>query len=266
MRSVQRPLTEESKVLSRGDRAEPPGSRTIAFVSAVVLAVPVLLLSGCGGSSGTSSSTSATRSTAHSAATTPSGSSLSASAGTASTDSASGGNKSQPSTETPTSHDKILKGKVVQGPAAGTGAGTINDDNSYQAAGRADTGKHKGTAVQVAGEIDPCSLVTRSKAEAIIGSDLEVPHEAPLGPTCIYQSRGSRKSVTVAVEIADFSKIQPHLRKVTKLDLRGHVGYCGTYGRSMIFVPLPDNTVLNVTAPCSVGQLMATAALAHLSA
>ncbi len=153
--------------------------RSHAVVVAILLAAATTLVAGCGGTSG--SSTSSTPSIAQAATAAVSGSSISGAAGSSSSKTGASAGNGQPSTEAAKSHDKILEGKVVQGPAPGTGAGTINDDNSYQAASRADTGKHKGGSVRAGGQIDPCSLVTRSQAESIIGPKLEV-HVAPLGP------------------------------------------------------------------------------------
>ena len=55
---------------------------------------------------------------------------------------------------------------------------------------------------------NPCTLVSRAEAQAILGRPIDTPVDAPLGPTCIYQLVGTRNLVTLTAESIDFSDDQ----------------------------------------------------------
>jgi Protein of unknown function (DUF3558) len=164
------------------------------------------------------------------------------------------GSQGKSETSTRTGRDLITTGAVTHHAAPGTGGNSTNDDNPGQADVASSSGK--------GGSVRPCKLVTRSQAQAILGRSLDAPQEAPLGPTCIYQSSGS--TITLTVESIDFAAIKAHLRGRKQTEVAGHRAYCGSYGQQMTYVPLTDGRVLNVTAPCSLGLRFAAAALAHL--
>jgi hypothetical protein len=113
--------------------------------------------------------------------------------------------------------------------------------------------------------VNPCSLVSRSEAQTITGRAVAASTEAPLGPTCIYEFRGSKAEITLAVESMSLSQATNHLRNRTPINVRTRHGYCGRLGTGTLFVPLPGGHVLNVTAPCSVAQRFATLALGRLA-
>jgi len=137
----------------------------------------------------------------------------------------------------------------------GTGGNEINDDNP----GIADSGNGK-----LVNQLDPCTLVSRSEAQAIIGGQIAAPQEAPLGPTCIYQSLGTESPVTLAVESIDFAKVSPLIHHRIRVTAAGHNAYCGDYGRPTTFVPLKGGRVLNIAAACRIGAQFATKALPRL--
>jgi hypothetical protein len=143
---------------------------------------------------------------------------------------------------------------------AGTGGGTANDDNRARADSGGGTAASAGSA-----KLNPCTLVTEVQAKAIVGKPIETPQEAPLGPTCIYQSPGSKSSVTLIVESIDFAKLKGQLKKRTQVKIGKHTVYCGIYGQTATFVPLSGGRVLNVVGPCAVGIRFAAAALPRLS-
>jgi hypothetical protein len=235
--------------------------RRLAFGAAVALCVAALALAACGGMSSLTSHGSSTTAAGSSpnrqaAASSPSGSSSGAPAGASTGKSGAAGGAPR-SSGAVQSHDAILQGKVIQRAAPGTGSGTKNDDNGY----RADPASSNASA-----QINPCALVPRSAAESIIGQPVARPRVAPLGPTCIYQVPKTRQTITLTVELADFSKIRPHLHGVKRVHVGGQTAYCGNLGGSMTFLPLPNRTVLNVSAPCSVGEKLAAAALTRLRA
>jgi hypothetical protein len=110
----------------------------------------------------------------------------------------------------------------------------------------------------------PCNLVSRSQARAIVGAALEVPVEAPQGPTCIYRSQDGDAFVTLSVQSADISELRRdmHVRqRVSVADLRG---YCGTHGQPILYVPLAGERVLSVAAPCPRARAFATRAVSRL--
>ncbi len=147
-------------------------------------------------------------------------------------------------------HDVVTNGVVTHRPLHGTGGGEINDDNP------ADTGGHPATAAS-----DPCTLVSRAEAQAIVGRPIDTPVEARLGPTCIYQPAGAKNRITVTVESINVAAIKRHIRKRTQLNVSGRTAYCGTYGQPTTFVPLAGGRALAVTAPCAIGIRFAAKAL-----
>jgi hypothetical protein len=153
----------------------------------------------------------------------------------------------------------VSRGSNVQRPFAGTGGNVANDDNPTGHASRSDTGNRPTTN----GQPNPCTLVSRSQAQAVTGRAITVT-EAPLGPTCIYHERGTSASITLAVERAQFSSVKKYLKHVSTYTIRGRTAYCGVYGSTALYVPLGTNRLLNVTAPCSVAVKFASIALVKL--
>jgi hypothetical protein len=168
-----------------------------------------------------------------------------------------GGCGSQGTRETSTlaGGDVVTTGVTTHRPTQGTGGSSVNDDNP---------GHPDSASEDDHGSVSPCKLVTHSQAQTIVGHPLEAPQEAPLGPTCIYTSKDSASTVTVAVEAIDFATVRAHMRGRKQFKVDGHRAYCGSYGQQMTYVPLSGGRVLNVTAPCSQGLRFAAAALPHL--
>jgi hypothetical protein len=150
--------------------------------------------------------------------------------------------------------DAVTNGVVVHRPAPGTGGAAVNDDNP----GQADSGKRGPSAS------DPCTLVSKAEAQAIVGGSIATPQEAPLGPTCIYQPEGAKTQVTLTVESLDFAQIRAQLHDRRRVRIGGRIAYCGDYGLPTTFVPLSGGRVLSITAPCAVGTRFAAKALPRL--
>ena len=203
--------------------------RSAKLLSVIQFAAAALLIAACGGSSSTRSATAAA---GHSAP-----------------------NEPGPGTTTQTQRDFVTHGVITQRPVPGTGGNEINDDNR----GRAGSGSQP-----AAGQSNPCTLVSKAEAQAIVRRPIATPQEAPLGPTCIYQPVGAKNFVTLAVESIDFARIRPHIRNLTRVDVRGRTAHCGTYGQPATFVALGRGRVLNVTAPCAIGIRFAAKALPRL--
>jgi hypothetical protein len=156
---------------------------------------------------------------------------------------------------------RITRGKVVQKPAEGTGGNTPNDDNPARKASNADSGGRP----TIAGQPNPCALVSAAQMQSITGRSVNVA-EAPLGPTCIYELSGVKAPVTVTVERLNLPGLKPHISNLSQFKISGHDAYCGRYGSPVTYVPLSGGLVLNVTAPCSVGSKFAAVALTKLGA
>lgn len=198
----------------------------LVVAQASTLIAAVLLVSACGGSSSTNN---------------------------ASTRDNSPGKSSQ---RTIAQHhgDIVSNGTTTQQPMHGTGGDEINDDNP----GRADSGNGS------ANGLNPCTLVPEAEVRAIIGKPIATPQEAPLGPTCIYRSPSANSQITVTVESVDFAKIKPQIRDRARISLARHTAYCGDYGQQTTFVPLSDDRVLDITAPCTIGTRLAEKAMSRL--
>jgi hypothetical protein len=121
--------------------------------------------------------------------------------------------------------------------------------------------EQRGTGVA---PVNPCSLVTRAEAGAILGRPIVGLHQAPQGPTCIYEPRKAKGLVTMAIELTPFDPKQQPAKNVTRVTLRGHHAYCvKDHGLAML-VPLAAGHVLRVAAPCPIASGFASKALARL--
>ena len=157
-----------------------------------------------------------------------------------------------------TSTVKVIHGNPVHKPAAGTGGNTINDDNPTGKASFADSG------TGASGSTNPCHLVSQSQASTFTGKSIGKPRLAPLGPTCVYQELGGKTEVTMALQLAAFAKLKSHIHNLSTVTIAGHVGYCGVYGTPITYVPMAQDRLLSISAPCSVGTKFAAAALPKL--
>jgi hypothetical protein len=114
--------------------------------------------------------------------------------------------------------------------------------------------------------LNPCTLVSRAQAQAILGKPVGEPVNAPQGPTCIYKPQGAARTVTLAVESLHFSTVKPQsqLRDRMSVTVSGHTAYCGVAGDPTMILLLPAGRFLDVTAPCPLAAAFAAKALAHL--
>jgi hypothetical protein len=116
--------------------------------------------------------------------------------------------------------------------------------------------------------LDPCSLVTRAQAQAIVGKPVGPPVDAPQGPTCVYTASGFKGPITLAVVATDFSTVKPQakLRDRMSVTVSGHPAYCGVAGAPTMVVPLTPEKFLTVVAPCPIAASFAATALGHVKA
>jgi hypothetical protein len=110
----------------------------------------------------------------------------------------------------------------------------------------------------------PCNLVSRKRAEVILGGAIQTPLEAPQGPTCIYRSKNGKSFVTVAVQQMRYAKVAKQVTKPVRLGVEGHAAYCGTLGREMLYLPLSGTRLLTIAAPCPVAKAFAATAVQKL--
>jgi hypothetical protein len=126
-----------------------------------------------------------------------------------------------------------------------------------------DTGIEEGSP---GAPLNPCTLVSRAEAEAIVGGRIQGMVEAPLGPTCIYKLRSPKKDITLAVEAIDLAQARRQLRKPNAVRVRGRRAYCGRLGAPRLFATVARGHVLSVAAPCGIAQHFAAQALRRLAA
>jgi hypothetical protein len=158
-----------------------------------------------------------------------------------------------------TAHDPVSNGSITHKAFPGTGGGEINDDNPADVPGPGDTSVRRAP-----GPRNPCTLVSRTEAQGILGRPIATPIEAPLGPTCIYRPLGAGSFVTLTLGSSDFAKVKPHLRGRTEQNVDGRIAYCGDYGQATTFVSLAGGRILTVTAPCALGMRFAAQAVPRL--
>jgi len=112
--------------------------------------------------------------------------------------------------------------------------------------------------------INPCALVTRSEARAIVGRPIVKAWRAPQGPTCIYQVRGAKNYITLALQRGKLAAVRQHARTLSRRTVRGHTSYCLKLGTTMTVVPLSSSRLLQIKASCPIGSRFAAKALTRL--
>jgi hypothetical protein len=215
-----------------------------------LLLVPVALLAACGGATTSHQSTAAPdRSLSAQAQQDPLAAAQESTA--TSTSKAADGvavTKSHRSTQTTPRPDPISTGKQKPSKARGQFPST-----------RVHELKPSGASI-----LSPCTLVTRSEAQAILGQPIAGLQKAVQGPTCIYRQRNTKRLITVALQHVRLTAAQQRGKQVVRVNVAGHKGYCLKQGTLMMLVPLRDGQVLNVSAACPIAARFATKALARL--
>ena len=69
---------------------------------------------------------------------------------------------------------------------------------------------------------------------------MQVPVEAPQGPTCIYRPRTGKDLIAVAVQETDFGALRRQIKRIHRVDVGDRTAYCGSYGQPMLYVPLAE--------------------------
>jgi hypothetical protein len=112
--------------------------------------------------------------------------------------------------------------------------------------------------------VDPCTLVKRSEAQAIVGMAVAKPQLGLQGPTCIYQARRIKQPITVALQQLSLPAVTRLGRNVVHTDVAGRKAVCMNYGGLKLLVPVATGSVLTVGAPCPIAQHLAATALRRL--
>jgi hypothetical protein len=110
--------------------------------------------------------------------------------------------------------------------------------------------------------IKPCRLVSKAKAEGILGTHVTVT-ERLQGPTCVYA--GSGRQVTLVVERASIKALREGARKATPVTVAGRPGWCVRYESTSVIVSAGGGRVLQVNGPCAAGVRFASVALPQIT-
>lgn len=150
--------------------------------------------------------------------------------------------------------------------AASPGSDTVTKAGTTQVARQTPDSANDDENQSGSPQLNPCTLVSLSEAQAITHGHVKGRIEAPLGPTCIYRTSSSGADITMAVQSMSFPQVSGQLARRQQLTVAGRRAYCGRLGAEMLVVALPHRQLLNVSAPCGVAQQFATLALKRLAA
>ena len=118
---------------------------------------------------------------------------------------------------------------------------------------------------EAAAQADPCSLVSRGEAAAILGGAVQTTLGRQ-GPTCIYAPEGSGPQMTLVVERTNLAGLRRNASEAKRMQVGGSSGWCLRYGSTGVVASLPDGNVLHVTGPCALASRFAAQALERISA
>jgi hypothetical protein len=112
---------------------------------------------------------------------------------------------------------------------------------------------------------NPCRLVTRAQAAAIIGKPVAVPQLGTQGPTCIYRSRAAKQFVTLAMLQTTSTAKVGGSRGAIALRVGGRKAVCVNSGGQHLRVTLAQGKMLDVAGPCPIAAAFARRALSRLT-
>jgi hypothetical protein len=212
----------------------------VIFLAMLVFVVAALAACGGGGSSSSAGNSATTNGSGGSTASTGSSSST----GSTTTSSSSDGESVETAVQ---AEDPVSEGAAavsIEPRDIPTGA----DNDEIQPTG--------------AKPVEPCRLVTRQEAAAILGKGTKAV-ERPQGPTCVYANAG--RTVTLAVETNSVKQLRKEARKSTKVDLGGKSGYCVKYQTTAVITGISEGRVLRADGPCQAGVRFVTKALRRIN-
>jgi len=115
-----------------------------------------------------------------------------------------------------------------------------------------------------AGPVRPCSFVRGDEASAILGAPVQVT-TGKQGPTCIYETPGSKRMMTLVVERISLPSLRNQASAATRVTVAGRAGWCLRYQSTSLVVPLTEGNVLNVTGPCDAATRFAARAIPRIA-
>lgn len=113
--------------------------------------------------------------------------------------------------------------------------------------------------------IDPCTLVSRAQAEAILEGPVAAPVSAPQGPTCLYMPRRAGAIITLSLHSRIGSaRPQAQLAHRMPLHVDGRKAYCGVSGAPQLIVAVSGDRLMRISAPCPIAAAFAAKALTRI--
>ena len=162
-------------------------------------------------------------------------------------------------TESPTTGDTASSDYIVKS------SDRISDTSSAPSEARIPKGEDNDEVSPTgAGPVKPCSFVPRDEASAILGAPVHIT-TGEQGPTCIYETPGSKREMTVAVERVSLPSLRNHASAATRVTVAGRAGWCLRYQSTSLVVPLAEGNVLNVTGPCEAATRFAARAIPRIA-
>jgi hypothetical protein len=158
------------------------------------------------------------------------------------------------------SHSKPSHGKPLHNAVTGGKAIAALKKRGYKNEGA--SGRLRLTDSSVSA--NPCSLVTASEATKVFGKRARKPHEAPMGPTCIYRTGAKEKFVTLSVQRMGAAQLGPLTAGMDRFRVGGRTAYCGGTANPALYVRLSSANVLTVSGGCDLGRQFASRAVRKL--
>jgi hypothetical protein len=111
---------------------------------------------------------------------------------------------------------------------------------------------------------NPCALVTRTQAQAILGGRLLDPVVAPQGPTCIFRDRSGQSFATISLQPVTIERLRRQAHRLKAVSVAGHDAYCGVNGAPVLYLPVAGGRTLTVSAQCEIAMRLAARAVPQL--
>jgi hypothetical protein len=111
---------------------------------------------------------------------------------------------------------------------------------------------------------NPCALVTKAQAQAILGTRLLDPLVAPQGPTCIFRDRSGQSFATISVQPVTIDRLRRQTHRLKTVAVADRKAYCGVNGAPVLYLPVDGGRTLTVTAHCEIAARFARRAAPRL--
>ena len=111
---------------------------------------------------------------------------------------------------------------------------------------------------------NPCALVTKAQAQAILRARLLDPVVAPQGPTCIFRDRTGQSFATISLQPVPVDRLRGQTHRLKTVVVADRTAYCGVNGAPVLYLPLAGGRTLSVTAQCEIAKRLARHAVPRL--